>query len=79
MHKDKPGFLAYIIGALSFFPYLGVIFGIVATVWGLSTKATWGRRLATIGTIGMLCSVLLPMLLFFWFIATHPEEYHRMR
>ena len=77
--NEKLGAFAYLIAGLSFFPFLGLIFGAITTMWGLNTQKAGGKRLAMIGTIGMWCSILLPAAFFYWFIWTHPDEYHRLR
>lgn len=39
---------------MSFIPILGVIFGIVAMIWGLATKKTGGKTVASIGAAGIV-------------------------
>ncbi len=51
--------LPYAIGGLSFAPFIGVIFGSVAIVWGLAVWKTTGKRLVVIGLVGMVFSVAL--------------------
>lgn len=48
------GVFPYVIGALAFIPLLGVIFGIIALVWGLLTSRQGGKLLASIGVLAML-------------------------
>lgn len=51
--------LPYAIGGLSFAPFVGVVFGSVAIVWGLLLWKTTGRRLIIIGLVGMIVSFIL--------------------
>jgi hypothetical protein len=58
--EDKGlGCLPFVIGGLSFFPLLGVAFGIAAIIWGLSARQRGGMKLALIGAAGIMFSVLL--------------------
>lgn len=36
--KEKLGTFPFVIGGMSFIPLLGVVFGLVAIVWGLFSK-----------------------------------------
>ncbi len=36
--QEKPGPLPYVIAGISYIPLLGVLFGIVAIIWGLTTS-----------------------------------------
>lgn len=51
--------LPYAIGGLSFAPFVGVIFGSVAVIWGLALWKTTGKRLIVIGLVGMAFSFVL--------------------
>jgi hypothetical protein len=44
---------------MSFIPYFGVLFGLIAVTWGLITGKNGGRKLALIGMGGIVCSVIL--------------------
>ncbi len=61
MAIDEPrlGAAPYVIAGISFFPLLGVPFGIAAIIWGLSTKKKGGRLLAILGTCGLLITPLI--------------------
>ena len=48
------GVFPYVIGALAFIPLLGIIFGVIALVWGLLTSRQGGKLLASIGVLAML-------------------------
>jgi hypothetical protein len=63
---EKMGASAYVVGGLSYIPLIGVIFGVVAIVWGLTTKKTGGKRLAVIGSGGIGFTVLLYGALFYF-------------
>jgi hypothetical protein len=51
--------LPYAVGGLSFAPFVGVIFGSVAVVWGLVLWKSIGKRLVIIGLVGMAFSFAL--------------------
>jgi hypothetical protein len=53
------GCFPFVIGGLSFVPLVGVLFGLVAIVWGLNAKKRGGGKLAVVGAAGIAFSVLL--------------------
>jgi hypothetical protein len=56
---EKLGAFPYVIAGLSYIPLIGVIFGLVAIVWGFATKKGGGRKLAFIGGGGIMFTVVL--------------------
>jgi Type II secretion system (T2SS), protein G len=52
------GVFAYVIGGLSFFPMLGLLFGVAASIWGISARRRGGMTLALIGAAGIGFNVL---------------------
>jgi hypothetical protein len=56
---NRLGCLPFVIGGLSFVPLFGVLFGLVAIVWGLVARKRGGGKLALIGAAGIAFSVLL--------------------
>lgn len=54
--KDSAGCLAYVIGGMSFIPLIGVLFGIIAIVWGFKAKHS---KLKYVGLAGILFTVIL--------------------
>ena len=53
---NSPGCLGFVIGGLSFIPLVGVIFGIIAIVWGYSVKNT---TLKVVGSLGIAFTIIL--------------------
>jgi len=51
---------------MSFIPLIGLIFGLVAIVWGLVTNKRGGKRLAGIGAGGICFTLLLYGALFYF-------------
>jgi hypothetical protein len=51
--QEKLGAFPYVIGGLSFIPMLGVLFGVIAIIWGLVTKKLGGKKLAIVGACGI--------------------------
>jgi hypothetical protein len=56
------------MSGLSYFPLIGVPFGVVVIIWGLVTHKRGGKNLAVIGTGGIVVTVVLPVLFYFWFV-----------
>jgi hypothetical protein len=54
--KESAGCLGYVIGGMSFIPLIGVLFGIVAIIWGF--KST-NSKLKYVGSAGIIFTVLL--------------------
>lgn len=66
-NAENIGCLAYILSFLSFLPFVGVLFGAVAMIWGLKTKTEGGKGLAIIGAAGIGFTLLLCMILSVFF------------
>ncbi len=67
--EEKLEGIAFVIGGLSFIPLVGVPFGIAAIVWGISTKKSGGKKLALIGSLGILVTgALYGGLFYFGFV-----------
>lgn len=56
---EKLGRFPYVLGGMSFIPLIGIIFGIIAIIWGLVTKKHGGLRLAAIGATGIGFTIIL--------------------
>ncbi len=56
--NHRLGPLPFAIGGLSFLPFVGVMFGVGAVVWGLLTRKAGGRRLAEIGVAGAVFAAM---------------------
>ena len=54
--RESAGCLAYVIGGMSFIPLIGVLFGIIAILWGFKAKHS---KLKFVGTAGILFTVIL--------------------
>ncbi len=77
--RPKLGGFPYVIGGLSYIPLIGILFGGIAIVWGLATRKSGGRRLATIGTGGILFTLLLYSALFYFGFAQRGGVYDDLR
>ena len=64
--KETLGTFPYILGGISFIPLIGILFGIITIIWGLSTKKSGGKKLAIIGTCGISLSIALYGSLFYF-------------
>lgn len=61
---EKLGVFPYILGGMSFIPLVGVLFGIVAIVWGLVTKKLGGKHLATVGAAGICFTIIIYIIIY---------------
>ena len=77
--RDKLGTFPYIIGGLSYIPLIGIIFGLIAVIWGLSTKKMGGKKLMFIGLGGILFTVLIYGSLFYFAFAKRGGVYDELR
>jgi len=77
--KEKPRVLRYVVGGLSYIPLIGVLFGIVAIIWGLATMKTGGRKLAFIGGGGIVFTVVLYSGLFYFGAIQRGGVYDNLR
>ncbi len=55
-NEESSGCLGYVIGGMSFIPLIGVLFGVIAIIWGLKTK---NSTLKYVGSAGILFTVIL--------------------
>lgn len=55
-NAKEAGCLGYVIGGMSFIPLIGVLFGIIAIIWGFAIKHT---KLKIVGACGIAFTVLL--------------------
>lgn len=68
--------MPYAIGGASFIPLVGIIFGLIAIVWGVARHA-W--RLIVLGASGILFSVLIYGALFYFGMFQRGGIYDRLR
>lgn len=77
--RSRLGVFAYIIGAFSFIPGLGILFGIASVVWGTVTKKEGGRTLLIMGASGIGLSVVLYSALFYFAFMQRGGVYDGLR
>lgn len=77
--QKKLSTFPYVIGGMSFIPLIGVLFGLVAIVWGLVTKKTGGKKLALIGGGGIAFTVVLYSSLFYFGFVQRGGVYDDLR
>ncbi|MFZ1414941.1 MAG: hypothetical protein WAS73_10250 [Defluviicoccus sp.] len=78
-NSEKLSTAAYVIGGMSFIPLIGVLFGIVAIIWGLFTKKLGGKRLAAIGGGGIAFTLVLYGALFYFGFLQRGGVYDELR
>lgn len=57
--RAKVGAFPLVLAGMSYIPLVGVLFGVVAIVWGLCTKRSGGKKVALIGTGGICFTAIL--------------------
>ena len=77
--ERKLGGGAFVIGGLSFIPLIGVLFGIVAIVWGLVSRRKGGKALALVGAGGIAFTVALYGGLFYFGMVHRGGIYDELR
>ena len=78
-NPEKLGTFPFVVGGMSFIPLLGVLFGIIAIVWGLVTKKGGGKRLAAIGAGGIGFTIVIYGALFYFGFAQRGGVYDDLR
>jgi hypothetical protein len=78
---ERPGLgtLPYVVGGLSYIPLIGILFGAIAVVWGLTTRKADGRRLALIGAGGVAVTVVAYSALFYFGFVQRGGVYDDLR
>jgi hypothetical protein len=77
--NEKLGAFPFVIGGLSFIPLIGVLFGVAAIVWGLSTSRIGARKLIILGGAGISFTVLLYGGLFYFGFVQRGGVYDELR
>jgi len=75
----KLGAGAFVLGGLSFIPLFGVLFGIVAVVWGLVSQKKGGKALALVGAGGIAFTVVAYGGLFYFGMIHRGGVYDELR
>ena len=57
--REQVGALTLLVGGLSFIPLIGIPFGIIAILWGLTTQKEGGKKLALLGAGGITLTVVI--------------------
>src|SRR5665213_632565 len=74
--KKSVGCLAYAIGGASFIPVFGLVFGIIAIVWGVARQV---RSLIILGAGGILFTIVLYSALFYFGFHQRGGIYDKLR
>ena len=64
--NSRPPVGGYILAGVSFIPLIGVLFGLVAIIWGLATRRRGGLRVALIGAAGICFTIFIYSALFYF-------------
>jgi hypothetical protein len=57
--EKRLGGAPFVLGGLSFIPLFGVVFGLIAIIWGLRARRRGGAKPALLGAAGIAFSILL--------------------
>ena len=75
--SQKPlGCIPYAIGGASFIPLVGVLFGIIAIIWGIARRA---RSLVVLGSCGILFTIIAYGALFYFGMFQRGGIYDKLR
>jgi hypothetical protein len=75
--SQKPlGCVPYAIGGASFIPLVGVLFGVIAIVWGIARRA---RSLIVLGSCGILFTIIAYGALFYFGMFQRGGIYDKLR
>jgi hypothetical protein len=75
--SQKPlGCVPYAIGGASFVPLVGVLFGIIAIIWGVARRA---RSLIVLGSCGILFTIIAYGVLFYFGMFQRGGIYDKLR
>jgi hypothetical protein len=78
--EDKTlGWFPFVVGGLSFIPLLGVLFGLIAIVWGLSARRRGGMKLVLVGAVGIGFTIVLYGALFYFGFSQRGGIYDDLR
>ena len=75
----KLGAFPYVIAGISFIPLIGVLFGVAAIVWGLVTNKQGGKKLAIIGSLGILFTIVIYSSLYYFGFVHRGGVYDELR
>ena len=78
-NAEKLGVFPFVVGGMSFIPLLGVVFGLIALVWGLVSAKRGGKLLAAMGAAGIAFTVLIYSALFYFGFAQRGGVYDDLR
>ena len=77
--QTKIGIFPYIIAGMSFIRLIGVLFGIIAIIWGLILLKRGGKRLIIIGLLGISLTVTLYGSLYYFGFVQRGGVYDELR
>jgi hypothetical protein len=78
-NTEKLTGLPFVLAGLSFIPLVGIPFGIVALIWGLTTRKLGGKRLAILGSLGIIFTLFVYGSLYYFGFAKRGGIYDNLR
>lgn len=76
---ERIGVAAYILAGLSFIPLIGILFGLVAIIWGMVSRRRGGKLVALIGALGIAFTIAIYGALFYFGFAQRGGVYDNLR
>jgi hypothetical protein len=70
---------AWVVAGLSYIPLVGVVFGVVAIVWGMAVRKTGRLKLALVGAGGIAFTIVLYAGLIYFGFVQRGGVYDRLR
>lgn len=77
--NERLGAFPFVIGGLSFIPLIGVLFGIIAIIWGIFTKKLGGKKLIIVGSLGITFTFVAYGSLFYFGMVQRGGVYDELR
>jgi hypothetical protein len=73
------GAFPFVIAGVSFIPVIGIPFGLVSLIWGIVTKKKGGNKLALVGGLGIMFTIVLYAGLFYFGFVKRGGIYDELR
>jgi hypothetical protein len=77
--NERLGAFPFVIAGVSFIPVIGIPFGLVSLIWGIVTKKKGGNKLALVGGLGIMFTIVLYAGLFYFGFVKRDGIYDDLR
>jgi hypothetical protein len=76
---QRLGTAPFVVGGISFVPGLGILFGLIAIVWGLTSRKENANKLALLGLGGLIFNIVIYSALFYFAFGKRGGVYDDLR